>query len=80
MTRLGAVSRRELIRRLRKLGWAGPSRGGKHDFMTMPGRRPLRIPNEHGADIGRDLLRRILAQADVSHDEWTTTRSARSDE
>ena len=73
MTKLSSVSRRELVKRLKKLGWAGPFKGGRHDFMTMPGRRPLRIPNEHGSDIGPDFLRRILAQAGISRDEWTAS-------
>ena len=30
----------------------------------------LRIPNPHEGDIGRDLLIRILRQADVSRSEW----------
>jgi hypothetical protein len=30
----------------------------------------LRIPNPHRADIGRDLLARILRQAGVDRDAW----------
>ena len=30
----------------------------------------LRIPNPHQADIGRDLLSRILRQAGIDRDEW----------
>lgn len=30
----------------------------------------LRIPNPHEADIGRDLLARILRQAEISKEEW----------
>lgn len=30
----GAVSRRTLIRGLRDLGFAGPSSGGRHEFMV----------------------------------------------
>jgi hypothetical protein len=30
----------------------------------------VRIPNPHAGDISRDLLSRILKQADVSRDEW----------
>ncbi len=30
----------------------------------------LRIPNPHQADIGRELLSRILRQAGVDRDEW----------
>lgn len=30
----------------------------------------VRIPNPHSGDIGRELLIRILKQADMSKEEW----------
>ena len=30
----------------------------------------VRVPNPHQADVGRDLLGRILRQAGVSRAEW----------
>jgi hypothetical protein len=30
----------------------------------------LHIPNPHQGDIGRELLSRILRQAQISKDEW----------
>lgn len=30
----------------------------------------ISIPNPHQGDIGRDLLARILRQAQVSQEEW----------
>jgi len=30
----------------------------------------LTIPNPHQGDIGKDLLARILKQANVSRDDW----------
>jgi predicted RNA binding protein YcfA (HicA-like mRNA interferase family) len=33
MGRLTPLSRKELIRRLKKLGFAGPYSGGNHEFM-----------------------------------------------
>jgi predicted RNA binding protein YcfA (HicA-like mRNA interferase family) len=67
--RLAPVSRTELIRRLRRLGFEGPYSGGKHAFMVR-GNLTLRIPNPHGSDIGVGLLRRLLAQAGLTVDEW----------
>jgi hypothetical protein len=32
-----------------------------------------RIPNPHHADVGRDLLSRILRQAGVDRDDWEKT-------
>jgi predicted RNA binding protein YcfA (HicA-like mRNA interferase family) len=69
MPRIGPISRRELVRYLKLLGFEGPYSGGRHQFMTK-GDITLRIPNPHEGDIGRDLLIRILRQADVSRSEW----------
>ncbi len=63
------VSRRDLIRALRDLGFEGPFSGGKHQFMAR-GDVVVAIPNPHGKDIGIDLLARILRQAGVSRAEW----------
>ncbi|HEX4965938.1 MAG TPA: type II toxin-antitoxin system HicA family toxin [Thermoanaerobaculia bacterium] len=69
MTRIGPISRRELIRRLRRLGFEGPFTGGRHEFMA---RREIRlaIPNPHRQEISADLLTRILRQAGVAREEW----------
>jgi len=69
MPRIGPISRRELVRYLKLLGFEGPYSGGRHQFMTK-GDITLRIPNPHEGDIGRDLLIRVLRQADVSRSEW----------
>ncbi len=45
-SRLSPVSRRELIARLRKLGFEGPYAGGKHDLIVR-GTRRLVLPNVH---------------------------------
>ena len=69
MASLSPVSHRELVRRLRKVGFAGPFAGGKHLFMVRDGVR-LAIPNPHRAEIGPALLSRILRQAGVERDAW----------
>lgn len=69
MPPFGPVRRAELVRALRSLGFDGPFSGGKHQFMVR-GTVSLRIPNPHEADIGRDLLARILRQAGVDRDAW----------
>ena len=68
---LSPVSRRELVRRLKEAGFEGPSKGGKHQFMHK-GNLRVRLPNPHGPDIGVPLLSRLLKQADVSEELWTT--------
>lgn len=69
MPAFGPISRKELIRRLKELGFAGPYSGGKHQFM-IKGHQTLRLPNPHQADIGRELLARILRQGEIDKAEW----------
>jgi len=63
------VSRKELIRKLRKLGFAGPFSGGRHQFMER-GKFRLAVPNPHGKDIGSSLLSRIIRDIRISTDEF----------
>lgn len=70
MPQVGPLSRRQLIRHLRALGFDGPEPGGKHQVMTR-GSVTLTIPNLHRTkDIGVGLLLRLLAQAGISREEW----------
>ena len=69
MAALRPVSRRELVRKLRALGFVGPFPGGKHEWMRRDGLR-LTIPNRHAGAIDPGLIRRILRQAGVSVQEW----------
>ena len=69
MTHLAPISRRELIRRLRQLGFEGPYAGGRHVFM-LRGEQRLTIPNPYRHEVSVDLLHRILRQAGVSRKEW----------
>jgi predicted RNA binding protein YcfA (HicA-like mRNA interferase family) len=61
---------RELIRKLRKLGYSGPYSGGKHQFM-IKGEQKIRIPNPHKSkDINISLVKEILRQAKINQEEW----------
>jgi len=72
--KLSPLSRQDLIRRLRALGWDGPYSGAKHQHMTK-GNIQLTIPNPHGRkDIGVNLLKIILSEAGISRDEWLNAR------
>jgi predicted RNA binding protein YcfA (HicA-like mRNA interferase family) len=70
---MNPVSRDNLIRRLRKLGFEGPIAGGKHSIMIR-GHFRLPIPNPHQQDIGVGLLKRILRTANITEEEWNSTR------
>ncbi|MCX6676835.1 MAG: type II toxin-antitoxin system HicA family toxin [Methanothrix sp.] len=67
--KLVPVSRRELIRRLSRLGFVGPYPGADHEYMSR-GLVDARIPNPHGSDIGVDLLQKILKRSGISREEW----------
>ena len=69
MPTFGPISRRDLIRYLKMLGFEGPFAGSRHSFMSK-GDVSLRIPNPHEGDIGREFLARILKQAKISRKEW----------
>ncbi len=69
MPSFGPIKRVDLIRALRQAGFEGPFTGGKHQFMVR-GELRLVIPNPHDGEISRELLSRLLRQADISRDEW----------
>ncbi len=65
-----SLARRELIRKLRTLGFDGPFSGSKHQFMAK-GQRKVRIPNPHGSgDISVGLVNEIRKQAGIGQKEW----------
>jgi predicted RNA binding protein YcfA (HicA-like mRNA interferase family) len=70
MPALSPCSRREFIRKLKKLGYDGPFAGGNHQFMTKTGPSTIRVPNPHRGDISVDLLRRILRSARIDPSDW----------
>ena len=63
------LKRRELVRKLRELGFEGPYAGAKHQFMVKGGLK-LRIPNPHRRDISAPLLAEILRQAGLDAENW----------
>ena len=69
MPPFGPIKRGDLVRYLRQAGFEGPYVGGTHQFMRK-GDVTVRIPNPHSADIGVELLSRILRQAGIHRDEW----------
>jgi len=65
-----SISRKELIKKFRKLGFEGPFSGGKHQFMKR-GERKIRIPNPHSSgEIHIGLLKEILSQAGIEPTEF----------
>jgi predicted RNA binding protein YcfA (HicA-like mRNA interferase family) len=74
MNRLSPIHRRDLIKRLRNLGWEGPFQGSKHQLM-FKGSRQLPIPNPHGSgEIAVPKLREILREIGVTPQQWHDER------
>jgi predicted RNA binding protein YcfA (HicA-like mRNA interferase family) len=69
MPTLNPVSRRELVRKLRALGFEGSFPGGKHEWMRREKLR-VTIPNSHAGAIDPGLIRRILRQAGITVEAW----------
>jgi len=69
LPRLAPVSWRELVHRLRLLGFEGPFQGGEHPYMLRAD-TVVTVPNPHRGDISVDLLQRILRRAGISRAEW----------
>ncbi|MCL5269963.1 MAG: type II toxin-antitoxin system HicA family toxin [bacterium] len=69
MPPFGPIKRKDLIIYLKQCDFDGPFAGGKHQFMTRND-LTIHIPNPHQADIGRDLLTRILRQAHIEKSVW----------
>jgi predicted RNA binding protein YcfA (HicA-like mRNA interferase family) len=63
------VSWRDLVKRLRQLGFAGPYEGGRHPYMVRED-VVVTLPNPHRGDISVDLLQRILRRAGISREEY----------
>mgnify|MGYP001567351182 CR=1 FL=1 len=69
MPKLGPVSFRKLVSRLKDFGFDGPFAGGRHLYMTK-GDLILTITNPHHGEIGPALLRRLLKQAGIKRQDW----------
>jgi predicted RNA binding protein YcfA (HicA-like mRNA interferase family) len=69
MPKIPPCSRTELVRKLTRLGFDGPYPGGRHSYMKKGGFR-LIIPNPHGGQVDSVLIKEILRQAGITHDDW----------
>ena len=63
------VKRKDLIKALKAAGFEGPFVGGKHEFLVKGALR-LVLPNPHQGEVSKDLLTRLLRQADLTREEW----------
>jgi len=73
MPKLGPLSLRTFVVRMRKFGFAGPYQEGKHPYM-IKGSITLTIQNPHDGEISQDLLVRLLRQAGIARTDWMSKK------
>jgi len=70
MPQINPIPRKKLMSKLVALGFEGPFRATKHQYM-IKGKHKIFIPNPHGGkDIGTPLLRKIICQLGIDQDEF----------
>jgi predicted RNA binding protein YcfA (HicA-like mRNA interferase family) len=69
MPTFGPISRRDLIKNLKRLGFVGPYSSKRHQYMVRDTNK-VYIPNPHQGDIGKGLLLKVLDEAGISREEW----------
>ncbi|MDQ3087199.1 MAG: type II toxin-antitoxin system HicA family toxin [Acidobacteriota bacterium] len=69
MPKLAPIKRKDLIYYFRQLGFDGLHPGGNHQYMKKDALK-VRIPNPHQSEISKDLLIRILKQANIERKVW----------
>lgn len=67
--KLRPLKYRELISKLRKLGWTGPYSGLKHPHFVL-GNRRIRFPNDHGKEVTKRVVRDIVDQIGITVEEF----------
>ena len=71
MPKLSPESPRDVIRRLRSLGYDGPFGGGRHGFMRHPETRlKIPVPMQQSRDIPVGTLRAIVRIVGLTVEEW----------
>jgi len=69
MPEIKPISRKELVTKLKTLGFEGPFRATKHQYM-LRGSHKIFIPNPYkGKDIGIPLLKKIVRQLGIKQNE-----------
>lgn len=64
-----SISWKKLVKKLKRLGFAGPHPESRHLFMKKDDFR-ISIPNPHRGDISKGLVSEILREIDIDIEEW----------
>lgn len=66
---LKPISRKELVRKLKRVGFSGPFSGAKHQYM-LKNKLKIFIPNPHGKDIGLKIIKRVIVDISISDKDF----------
>ena len=70
MPKIIPLSRKTLIKKLRKLGFSGPFPATRHEYLIKINHK-IFIPNTHGnKDIGVPIIKEIIKQLGVDRDDF----------
>ncbi len=70
MSRLPALTGRDVVRALERAGFEVLRQRGNHNFMTHPDGRTTVVPVHSGESIGRGLIGKILDDVGMSREEF----------
>lgn len=71
MPRLTPLKAREVIEKLRALGFNGPFAGGRHSRMVHPETgKIIPIPMHGSKDVSVGLIRAIIREVGITPDDW----------
>ncbi len=71
MPKLSPLKSRQVIRKLKKLGFEGPIPGGRHMRMVhFETGKIVPIPIHKGKDVSVGLIRAIIREIGITPDEW----------
>ena len=70
MPKLPAVTAKQLISVLEKIGFETVRQRGSHVRLRHPDSRVVSVPVHSSQDIGRGLLRKILRDAELTREEF----------
>ncbi len=71
MSRLTPLKPKEVIRKLRRLGYVGPVSGGKHVRMVhLETGQIVPIPVHGKKDVSVGVIREIIKQIGITREEW----------
>lgn len=70
MSRLPNVTAKELVRALKRAGFAEDGQRGSHLYLWHAEKKLLTTVPMHGGDIKRSLMKRIIKQAGLSEAQF----------